>query len=169
MVATIASFLLPGDAAASATWAAREVTQLADAFNWCGQGFDRLMNSGVCSTQLLMSLLTDRVITTSTAFSGVGTPDTADVLIEHSAARFVSQNAGNEYANILQRAAPLKFTPLFAVESDAACREELLAMPQPPACLFPDVMAFMTQDVHTMWRAGKTNEQLAKVVQYILR
>eukprot|EP00959_Pyramimonas_sp_CCMP1952_P272513 5697329-Pyramimonas_sp.AAC.1 len=51
------------------------------AFKWVEHGLDRIITSGISDPDRIISVLTGKVIYTSTAFSGIGTPETSDNII----------------------------------------------------------------------------------------
>ena len=115
------------------------VTTLNDAFGWCKQGFDKLLEASVLTHEQLARVLSDREVTTSTAFSGVGAPENADTILSNTARDFLGEAAGGQHLR------HLTFKPLFAIEFNRACQKELLALPGPPQHVFGNILDFFAR------------------------
>ena len=93
--------------------------------------------------------MTNRTITTSTAFPGVGTLETAGTVIARTAKAVIgralkSSDTVDDKADEFQ---PLAFAPKFAVEFNRACQEELLSLPDHsrPEQIFTNIMDFVPE------------------------
>ena len=102
-----------------------------EAMQWANDGLTRLQQLGSETKPTLIKKLCDRTITTSSAFSGVGSPETSDLFIEAAVAQLSSLDPGTT---------PLKFEGEWALEFDGPCQEELLAAQQPPQHLFVNIL-----------------------------
>ena len=119
----------------------------AGAFAWCPNSLRRLLAAGLSEADLC-SLLSDRVITTSSAFSGAGADLVADSSTEATARKFLpGSSCGSE-------ARPLRFKAVHAIERNGPCQEELLHYNHAPSCLFGDIMAFCPPAVQHLCEAA---------------
>ena len=115
-----------------------------DAFSWCASGLRRLLAGSVITPEQFAALASARTITTSTAFSGIGCSETADEIVASGCQQVLGEvNDGNRDSGAL----PLCFKPEFAIEFKAACQEEILYLPKPPAHVFDDQLSFVPAKV----------------------
>jgi hypothetical protein len=89
----------------------------------------------------VLDLLSDRTITTSSAFSGVESPAVGDDSISGTARKLLSNRQNTEIPT------PICFPKHWAFEYDSKCVEEIKAMQCPPQHLFRDIME-LTADAH---------------------
>ncbi len=88
------------------------------------------------------------VITTSTAFSGVGTPEVADEVIAATAATFLDNEWQDSWG---ERPQTPTFRCEFAVDKSTACQEELLVLPGGPKHVFENIAEFCPQECRRMY------------------
>ncbi len=88
------------------------------------------------------------VITTSTAFSGVGTPEVADEVIAATAATFLDNEWQDSWG---ERPQTPTFRCEFAVDKSTACQEELLVLPGGPKHVFENIAEFCPQEGRRMY------------------
>ena len=82
------------------------VASLVDAMRWCNVALERA--AAAIGFPSLMDSLCERRFTTSTAFSGIGTPEIADEVIGKSVKKVIESHG-------LSRLGP-SFAPRFAIE-----------------------------------------------------
>ena len=119
--------------AAAATTARSEnnntVKSHVEAMQWAPHAFERLVALGLeTQSSLLTKFGGNRRVTTSSAFSGVGAPETADLFIEAATCR------------IAPNIAALTLVPLWAFEYNRKCQEELLVAACPPQHVFGNIL-----------------------------
>ena len=107
-------------------YAVRLVVALNDALGWCKQGINHLIASGLLTRDQLAQYFVDRSINASTAFSGIGAPETLDAIIANTVREVLGGNT--------------RFHPAFAIEFNAACQEELLSLPHPLDHVFGNIL-----------------------------
>ena len=125
---------IPDDAAS----AALPVTSLhgaSGAFAWAPVALRRMAAYGCVPREALKTAISNRTLTTYSAFSGIGSDAAADACIA-AAARDVLKELGHD------EQPPLRFTSLCNIEVVGTCRNEVLSGPDPPRCMFGDIMEF---------------------------
>ena len=125
---------IPDEAAA----AALPVTSLhgaSGAFAWAPVALRRLVAYDCLPREALKNALSNRTLTTSSAFSGIGSDAAADACIA-AAARDVLHELGHN------QQPPLRFISLYNIEIVGTCRNEVLSGPDPPRCMFGDILEF---------------------------
>jgi len=135
------------DPAGVAAWGRSPVDNKERSAGWCGEAFDDLVRCRKATPNYLLHTFTDRVLTGSTGFAGVGTPEVGDDCISntsrtHVVERYRSEDpsASSTPAHVRQ---PLKFQPQWAIENNKACVEELLSLDNPPKHVFADIREFV--------------------------
>jgi hypothetical protein len=131
----------------------REVTSPYEAMAWATHGIDTLVQGGVLTISQVLDLLSDRTISTSSAFSGVESPAVGDDSISGTANKLLSNYRHHSVQQQLGSGAlqeiptPICFPKQWAFEYDSKCIQEIRAMECPPQHLFGDIME-LTADTH---------------------
>jgi len=117
----------------------------ADSFQWCGRTLDDILEHRIVTNEYYIQLLTNRTINSSTAFSGVGGPEVGDTQIENTLRAKLDRlkQQGQAMQRLLANREPLRFVPMWAIESNTKCWEELLSLPNPPLHIFTDIREFV--------------------------
>ena len=116
----------------------RPVTSLhgaSGAFAWAPVALRRLVAYDCLPREALKNALSNRTLTTSSAFSGIGSDAAADACIA-AAGRDVLHELGHN------QQPPLRFISLYNIEIVGTCRNEVLSGPDPPRCMFGDILEF---------------------------
>ena len=123
-----------------------EVKNLNDAMSWCTHTLNRIVTSGLMPARSVAQLVTSRRLTTSSCFSGMGTPEIADAIISNSVQEFIKHYWDASWGDIPEG---LDTSCAYAADFDAKCREELLVVPGMtcPQHVFGDVREFVAQDL----------------------
>ena len=104
-----------------------------DSMKWAKRALSRLTDEGLVSKSMLADLLSNKTVTTSEAFAGIGSGIIGDGFVTAAAKDFLASSATKE------KMAPIQFKCLHAIEWDPKCIEELQALREPPACIFQDM------------------------------
>lgn len=121
----------------------QSVRTLVDGVSWAHAALERVLTTNAIPIESLIRILSGRCIETSTAFSGVMTPEIGDEHITAASRRLIDQHGSMLDAG--DHLEPVKFTPLFAVEKDRCCMEEILGSPKPPLHCFQNVADFIEE------------------------
>ena len=115
---------------------------LRDVVGWCKSGFRRLSDHNVVSTARQVSLVSGRTLRTSSAFSGVESPEIADDIVKATASSVTNEFGGKKFvgSSDAQLPQPLGFHLEWAIENNSHCIEELLHMPGGPNHLFGNIL-----------------------------
>ena len=125
------------------TWAPIAVSCLDDCFGWCEDALNKIIKFEILPDGGLDALTSSEELCTSTAFSGIGSSETADDIITN--------------ATITAAGRPLlKNCPLWAVEKDKKCLEELLVLPSTPRHIFTDIFDFVPKKHRTKFGMSLT-------------
>eukprot|EP00959_Pyramimonas_sp_CCMP1952_P157374 3290995-Pyramimonas_sp.AAC.1 len=108
------------------------VRSLDDAARWCDHALERA--ASLNSKAAVLSTLTDRVITCSSSFSGVGTDATAMSIINHTVGHLLHAWGVT--------GVPTTFEHCYAVENYGPSVDELTHHPNPPMNVFRDILEF---------------------------
>ena len=130
--------------------------------SWCKRALEQVKASGAITWHNLQKLLAERVITTSTAFSGIGAPETADEIIAKTAAGFLQEHASEDDGHDGEEAVPLEpleFLPKHACEWYSKSQTVLLAQPGSDACLFGDILSFVPADKRDAWKKATNADE----------
>eukprot|EP00959_Pyramimonas_sp_CCMP1952_P126731 2650737-Pyramimonas_sp.AAC.1 len=106
-----------------------EVNSLADAFNWVKYVLQKWSVFPGCNVGAVSNAFSSESI--STAFSGIGTPETACEIIR---AHLQSEFPNGTFPSM---------TCEYAIECLESSRKELQSLPHPPRCIFKDMNAFL--------------------------
>jgi hypothetical protein len=106
---------------------------------WQRHAFDKLAN-GPLGAHGLAQLVSNRMITTSSACGGICTDMVADSMLE-SAAKEHLRSCGHGDVR------PIKLNALYTIEHDMKCIEEILALPEPPDHIFGDLSDFVPTEL----------------------
>lgn len=111
-------------------------TSVADAMMWCRHALHHAATlfGHPPDMDRLAATLTGRCLTTSSSFSGIGTPEIADEIIAATV---------NTMFSGLAKGATLEFMPVSTVEMSGKCQEELLCLPKPPKHVFTNILFFL--------------------------
>ena len=127
-----------------------EVHNLHDAMSWCTQTLHRIVTYGLMIARSVAQLVANRRLTTSSCFSGMGTPEIADAIISNSVQEFIKHHWDASWGDIPEGPeGGLDTSCAYAADFDAKCREELLAVPGKtcPQHVFGDVREVVAQDI----------------------
>ena len=115
------------------------VTDLPSAFSWCKHAMDRCTQA--LGVNGVLTGITNRNITFSSSFSGVGTDRVATDFIHGAFGEFLHNHSFDE-------AAAAKMDHRWAVEIDKSCQNELVrAHPEPDHCIFQDILEFVPDHI----------------------
>jgi site-specific DNA-cytosine methylase len=123
--------------ASAHAWVHPRCSSLRDAMSWCTSAMRRCIAADVITSNDMMHIGTDRVIVTSTAFSGVGCPELADDILHNTWDMFITNNY---IGPADQRPRALTFQPEFCIEWDRKCQAELALLPTRPKHLFGNIL-----------------------------
>ena len=128
------------------------VRSMVDAFGWFDHVCSKFVTSGVVSTKEFVNVMTSRCISTSSAFSGIGTPELSDHAIMAQMQRYISAHidaddsgggATASAATSSTLASSLTVEAGWAVEKSSKARAELMALPSAaPKHVFGDILDF---------------------------
>ena len=119
-----------------------EVYSLEESFAWARHAYQRMHMALSERGESLLPLVTQRVVHTSSAFSGVGGSENADAIVAAAANSYVQQHCPTKPMQ------PICFRPLYAVEVNSQCQRELMALnSHGPECLFADMADFCPNEL----------------------
>ena len=113
-----------------------QVTDITGAFQWLHTALDKLLHCSLISASELMAIFARRLVTCSSAFSGIGTPETSHNVIVKSLPAYCSARGIEPPSNMLAMSSQ------YAVEWDRACIAELLVHPAGPQHIFGNILNF---------------------------
>ena len=128
-------------------------SSLDDAMRWAESALEFVRRNDILSDVELDALISDKVVIISTAFSGIGTPETANRMISAACAKHLARRPTTPTTP-----RPLSFQNSFAIEIDKRCQEELLIMEGGPNHVFEDILNFLPRQVRRqcdLYRGGK--------------
>ena len=137
------------------------VDSLPEAMAWGQNGLRRLLQNNLEITPgSLKQQLTNNTVSMSSCFSGVAAPEVSTRMIEHAATTVFSDDETR----------PLRISPVFVIEKSPKCRDELLAMEQPPKHVFGDIVDFAPNNIRRILgcsgSARSSSTQVREVVPF---
>lgn len=106
------------------------------AMAWARHAIEKVLSENLMTPDQFARNVSERELLTSTAFSGVGAPETADDMIAHA--------VRDQLRKLESTASPPTFTPVFAIEFNHPCQEELMSFPgKCPKHIFGDMLKFV--------------------------
>ena len=117
------------------------VSDVNAAFGWCAAAKAKVINGSVLSPETLLTLVSDRVVSTSSAFSGVGAPEVSDGIVSSNMGRLIRELGVHDSARAPR---PVCYNPVFCIEWNQVCQAELMALPHPPQHIFGNTTQYRT-------------------------
>ena len=121
------------------------------AAGWCKAALAKLVDEGNVSMKDLIFALSNRIVSHSTAYSGILAPETADSIICHTARSFFDERG-------CKVGKPLEVRQLWACEQQAQAQEVILAHGEGPRCCFDDVRSLAPRAVRQAMEADPKME-----------
>ena len=118
----------------------RIVRSVDESMSWVHHALDRLVDHDLCVEDDVDAALSNRIISTSNAFSGIAADHTADNTIQTGVAE--RRNIGPGKC--------VRFQHVWALEKRHSCQEELLHETVRPSHVFGDIMNCMPHSVRSM-------------------
>ena len=109
------------------------------ASDWCHAAFKRALRYAGLTLSEFIHLISDRTVTTSSAFSGIATEITSGQCIEAAAQEYLASALDPSVAPL---PTPIKYECLQCIEKVGTCQEGHLNNKRGPACLHSDILMF---------------------------
>lgn len=110
---------------------------------------DFMLCHNIITQQHWLNVMTNRRVTTSIAFSGIGSPETSDYQINRATRRKLQKMIASEKCEHgrqrLERRSPINLCNIWCIECSEKCWEELLCLPEPPVHIFTDISEFVAK------------------------
>ena len=143
-----------------------EVTDVNEAMMWCQRGFERIANCTRLTANGLARLFSNRRITSSGVFSGIGSAELAHGIIDKTADRFIDSLPAHDRPLL----GPMTSFSAWGIERDHSCQEALIAHPFGPECIFSDVLDILPPQARLACGLdGGTELQAAQLKEVIIK
>ena len=117
----------------------QNVTSADMAAGWCKSALEKLIDGRIMTLPQLMYCLSDRMITHSSAYSGVLAPETSAEIISKTSHAFLHDRGC--------AAGPILCRQLWACENNLQAQEVIMAHESGPACCFDDLVSLAPEAV----------------------
>eukprot|EP00973_Karenia_brevis_P090199 12401424-Karenia_brevis.AAC.2 len=116
--------------------AKKVIKTLENIFEWAHDG---LHTAAEINTQMTIECSSNRLLNTSSAFSGYGTDCISEKFITAAANKFLQKLPGPSAS----KPCPITFAPKYAIEYNKACQQELLIIENGPEHVYADILDFV--------------------------